>query len=213
MPNGKGTFALVDNKNQLYSDYYFGEEFDLNNTLSLGMNYIMNAASNYIPSTADESYYQQYLDMLGLKLKYYDDSNVMTIVGSMKHDFDIYSYSYSYETQREEKNNLAKGTIEATIKLQFKVVKVVKVRASIEGSVVVDYFRDNHISMYSSLLGITGLSGECFNGDKETINLKASAGVNLETKKVENKLPDLSSYKNVSTNNNNGYSYINYEWK
>ena len=225
MPNGKEEYAISDNKNQMYISIETGEEFDLNSTMSFGLYYIMNAASMYIPTEFDESEFNKLLESYGLSLKYYDDDNVLTVKGTMKHSFDIYAnkhiYIYdedgNYVRTEEEKTNFAIGNIDVDFTLQFKVVKVIKLRAAVDGSVTVDYFKDNSpygvYNYYTSLLGMTGFTGGCEAGDKEVITVKAEAGINLESKDVTNKLPDLSTYKNCTApSEENGYSEIGYAW-
>ena len=212
MPNGLNQYALVHSEENTYYRLPTGADFKLNQVLSLGMGFFMNTVSNVsLGSEFNETEFNKALAQYGLSLKYYDDSNVMTIAGDWNYTFDVgnrhvsYSSVYNEETgmyeQHEEviEDYWGKATLSAKIKVQFKVVKVVKFRASFDGSLKVDYTKD-HVGLYNNYypFGITGLTGDCQAGDQETITAKVEAGINLEHEKVENKLPDLSKYKDIT---------------
>lgn len=212
MPNGTSEYALVDSQQETYYRLPLGADFKLNQYLSLGMSMFMNMVSNAsLGEEFNEAEFNKTLAQYGLSLKYYDDSNVLTVAGDWNYTFDLGTSSTrmwseyneetgTYETHTETTEDYwGKANLSAKIKLQFKVVKVVKIRASFDGSMKVDYSKD-HVGSYNSVypFGITGLIGDCEAGDQENITLKLEAGINLEHEKVENKLPDLSKYKDIT---------------
>lgn len=216
IPNGKDIYgntiyAGVDNKNQVYRNYAVGEGFDLGNALSFGMNRIMNSlAKMSIDESFSEAEFNRTISQYGLSLKYYDDSNVMTVTAEWKYSVPLQEEYYHYESRYNEQYGYWENirvidgvvkygeiNIDADLKFQFKVVKVVKLRASFDGELTANYTQNHLGSMNVAWpFGITGLAGDCDEGDKEVIKLKASAGINLEHEKVNNKLPDLGSYYN-----------------
>ena len=212
MPNGYNTYAVVDTKNQTVYNIPVGDGFDLNQALSGGMSYVMRLLANVnISQEFNEAEFNRMLAQYGLSLRYYDDSNVMTVVGNWNYTFDIGNVShrgwseYNEETGQYEyheetiEDYWGRATVSATVKFQFKVVKVVKLRAAFDGTLNVEYTK-NHASMYNNFypLGITGLSGDCEVGDQEVIKAKLEAGINLEHEKVTNKLPNISGYKDIT---------------
>ncbi|MCR5184710.1 MAG: hypothetical protein K6C32_01330 [Bacilli bacterium] len=203
MPHGLNYYSLVDSNNETYYDFTMPEGFDLNASLSLGMTSIMRRFSELSLSEGiTETEIETQLAKYGLSLKYYYDSNVMTIVGDWDYTLDLGRTTHTYDSEMNPittEDNYGKAEIKATLKLQFKVVKVVKIRFSAEGTMTVDYFK-NHSSLYNEYypLGLSGLAGDCEVGDQEVIKLKAEAGVNLEHEKVNHKLPDLSKYKDIT---------------
>lgn len=216
MPNGNDRFALADNKNQWYTNINTGNEFDLNSVLSLGLNTVMNTASNYVPETFDEAEMNKTLENLGLKLRYFDDDNVLTVTGTLEHGFDIYSVSYTSSGESGStrvETNFARGEIKAEFAVQFKVVKVIKLRAEANATCEVNYFKDNAAagSNILQIFGVTGFAGQCLAGDKETISLDFEAGINLESEDVTNKLPNLSDYTYISESNGDSEG-IGYNW-
>ena len=219
MPNGKDVtnhiiYAVVDNNNKMYRNVVVQDGFNLGQTLSFGMNYLMNSLSTLtIGGTFNEAEFNKQLAQYGLSLKYYDDSNVMTVTAKWDHTFELREENYHYENIWNEElgyyeyvkvvdsiERYGSATVKADLKFQFKVVKVVKLRALFDGDLTAEYYSD-HTSAYNNVwpFGFSGLSGDCNRGDQETIYLKVEAGVNLEHEKVEHKLPELTNYQNVTT--------------
>ena len=218
MPNGKDVYgrsiyALADTKNETYRNYPVADGFDLGNELSFGMTKAMKYLSQLnLTEGIDEAAITKQLSQYGLSLKYYSDNNVMTIVGKWDYSFDLREENYHYEVVYDEETgiyqqikiidsveNYGHAVISADVKFQFKVVKVVKLRASFKGTLTADYFAD-HASSYNVAwpFGFTGFSGDCYRDDKEVVKLDAEAGINLEHESVKNKLPDLAKYKNTT---------------
>ena len=212
MPNGSSSYVIADTKNKTVYDIPVGEGFNLNQTLSFGMNRVMNLLSNMnISQEFNEAEFNQTLSQYGLSLRYYDDSNVMTVVGNWDYSFDVgnkrttYWSEYNPETGTYEEHvdvvedYWGRAHVSATVKFQFKVVKVVKLRALFDGALEVEYIK-NHAATYNEFypLGISGLAGDCEVGDIEEIKAKVEAGINLEHEKVNNKLPSISGYKNIT---------------
>ena len=135
----------------------------------------------------------------------------MTVVGNWDYSFDLgnkrttYWTEYNSETGTYEdhvdivEDYWGRAHVSATVKFQFKVVKVVKLRALFDGALEVEYIK-NHAAAYNEFypLGISGLAGDCEVGDIEQIKAKVEAGINLEHEKVNNKLPSISGYKNIT---------------
>lgn len=225
MPNGRDVYnntiyAGIDNKNQVYRNFVVGSDFNLGNALSLGMNQFMKSLSTMnLDDSFSEADFNSRLSQYGLSLKYYDDNNVMTVTAEWKYSIPLQEERYHYESVYNETygywenirvvdgvDKYGEIKIDADLKFQFKVVKVVKLRASFNGSLTADYFAD-HANAYNNVwpFGLTGLSGDCNEGDHEVIKIKASAGVNLEHEKVTNKLPDLNKYINTTPKSNYQY--------
>ena len=223
MPNGKDVYnnkiyALVDNKNEMYRNIIVADGFDLGTQLSFGMNYVMKSLSALaIGETFDEATFNKQLAEYGLSLKYYDDSNVMTVTAKWDYTFELKEEIYHYENVWNEElgnyqyvrivdsvDRYGGAVVSADLKFQFKVVKVVKLRASFNGKLTADYVKD-HSQSYNNVwpFGFTGFYGDCNEGDKEVITLKAEAGINLEHESVDNKLPELNGYKNVTPKTTN----------
>lgn len=218
MSNGRDVYnnniyALADDKNQMYRNITVGEDFNLGTALSFGMNRVMKSlASISVGEQFDEASFNQRLAQYGLSLRYYDDNNVMTVTATMDYTIDLqeekYHYDYIYNEELGYYQNVkvvdgiiryGNVTIKANLKFQFKVVKVVKLRAMFDGTITAEY-TENHGTLYEQIwpLSPTGLPGECLAGDREEITLKAEAGINLEHESVTNKLPALPSYTNVT---------------
>ena len=198
-PGTLDRYVFINKDDKTYLNVQMYENFSMNQFLSNYIQTAMKYVNEQLP-LMDEQSFDYYLDTMGygdnISLKFYADDNVMTIVANLDNVINrtYYEYDSYYQTGRELV--YAQEHDKLKVVLQAKVVKVLKVRASIEGTVEIDYLANHNAWLDGFFPTISGsLTGSCTKGDKEVIDIDYSAGLNYQEKKVNHKPLDLSKYR------------------
>lgn len=192
-------YALVNKDDKTYMNFNMDEDMSLNELLSYGVQGAIGSIVSMLPAEGSSESYDL---PSGLSLKYYWDSDVFTVVAKADNyheDLVDRTYRYDYSTNQYYYDTQTYGEIKVNgeAKIQLKVAKVVKFRASFSGTIEGRFYED-HNSILGGMISISDLlTSSCVAHDVETIKIEASAGVNFQQKSVSNKTVDLTTYKRL----------------
>ena len=197
--NNSTQYALINKSDKTYYSLDLASPLDLNRVLTSGIQSGVAALASMLPEGEESSEYEDVSTVANLK--YYWDKNVFTVVGNVKLSQDLASEEMHYDevSQSYYYEPVSYGTmsVEGEVKLQVSIGDAVKVRAYVKADVTARFFAD-HEPILGGLFTISGLATQnCVKGDRETISLEASAGLDFAQKKVSNKQVNLNGYKKL----------------
>ena len=196
-PGTLDRYVIINKEDKSYLNVQMPENFSMNKTLSDGIQTAMKYVNETLPQM-DQTIVDSYIDNMGygnVSIKFYADNNVMTVVADIDnisnrtyYEFDEYTGTYKELVYAQEHTKLQ-------VVFQAKVVKVLKVRYSVEGTVEADYLDDHNAILGGFFPTVSGIiTNACTKGDKEILDIDYKGGLNYQEKKVNNKVLDLSKY-------------------
>ncbi len=196
-------YAIANKDDQTYWMLETGSNFSLNKSLEQ----LFKMAAGYLDEldqAASQSAAQIDQTLKQYNLKFYVDGNIFTVTGHYAGAQELgeghYVYNSNTNTYDYVQEVYGRADFDLDLEAQIKITKVTQLRAEANGTIKADFYKD-HNAIANGLFSFLDIAtNTCVRGDVEEISLKASAGMNLEQKSVNNKAISLSNYKLLNYN-------------